>query len=200
MVHGLRVAGDNGGQQRTGNNTVETGSNGRRVDAIEPASYLAARWRRSSANWFPMLPPLPRDKARRGQSFSSLLLFRYISRCFLRLFSSRSLVYMLVTYVRFFSPLFRASANSTNRHIQYCINVTLSYPGTFTSNFLNIKLHPKFFRPAGFAWDRTTLIGNRRDERLHFEWLRFKVKDRATSTRAILISSRANLHAHALRG
>ncbi|EFN67588.1 hypothetical protein EAG_16270 [Camponotus floridanus] len=41
-------AGDNG--NASGNNTVETGSNGRRVGTIEPASYLAARWRRSSAN------------------------------------------------------------------------------------------------------------------------------------------------------
>lgn len=70
MAVGLRVLGDNG-RQCIGNNTVETGNNGQLSRTIELASYLTARWRRSSANWFPMLPPLPRDKTASPVSSSS---------------------------------------------------------------------------------------------------------------------------------
>lgn len=73
---GLRVLGDNA-RQCISNNTVETGSNGQFTVLSELASYLTARWRRSSANWFPMLPPLPRDKT--ALLISSFLLFHRIS-------------------------------------------------------------------------------------------------------------------------
>src|SRR5580765_7592113 len=113
-------AGDNGGE-RTGNDTVETGSNGRVT--IELASYLTARWRRSSANWFPMLPPLPRDKT----GFASLLLlllllFRSISRYFLCLFSSRSLISRDVRPF-LLTDIWSRRTQLSNRHIRYCINV-----------------------------------------------------------------------------
>lgn len=192
MVHGLRVPAITA--TRTGNNTVETGSNGRRVDTIEPASYLAARWRRSSANWFPMLPPLPRDKtglvSLAPPFFSSAPSLAVSYASFLP-----GLSYTLVTYVR-----------SSHRYSEPAqTRLTAIYDTVLMWRYLIPNIHFQFFKykitflSSRFCRD-TTLIRNRRDESLHFEWLKFKVKGRATTTRAILISSRANLHAHALRG
>lgn len=128
MVHGLRAI---TGGQRTGNDTVETGSNGW-VTTIEPASYL------THGGGVPRLIGFPCCLHSLGirTSFrqpSLLLLLHHL----LLLFRSISLFLMPLFFpipyigdVRpFFSPIFGASElNSLIRHIRCRINVTLSYP------------------------------------------------------------------------
>lgn len=93
---------------------------------IELASYLAARWRRSSANWFPMLPSLPRDKAASPASsayFFSTTALRPASRHFLCLFSSRFLVVVPLTYARFSHRRSGRSQRTQPRDIHHALGV-----------------------------------------------------------------------------